>query len=383
MPRVLLSLILLGLFAAACREAPRHPRIELNPALGSIDVHGLPASTLARVGARAADDPAWSSLLRVSVRRLDTAEPVPPVSGRYQVVDGLLRFLPIYPLDPGRDYDVRLDLAAPEGLPPLDVPPITATVRPAAAAPSAPTVVAAVYPSGDHLPANQLRLYVHFSQAMDRRSGAGLVALFDERGDEVVDAFLPLDADLWNREQTRYTVFFDPGRVKRGILPNREMGRALVPGRHYTLVVRRGWRDRHGEPLAEEFRRTFTAGPAVESPLAMSDWTFDAPAAGSREPLTVRFPAPLDHGLLQRSLVVRQAGVEVAGQATTGPDEMTWQFAPDAAWAADGYELVALAVLEDLAGNRIGRAFEAEAGLDGDSAPASGVPATRPFTITP
>jgi hypothetical protein len=218
---------------------------------------------------------------------------------------------------------------------------------------------------------------------MDRRSGAGLVTLLDERGDEVADAFLPLDADLWNAEQTRYTVFFDPGRVKRGILPNREMGRALVPGRRYTLVVRRGWRDGHGEPLTAEFRRTFTAGPAVEAPLSMSDWSIAAPAAGTREPVTVRFPAPLDHGLLQRSLAVRRAGVDVAGQAATGPEETTWQFTPDAAWAADGYELVARDVLEDLAGNRIGRAFEAEASLDGDSVPASGVPAARRFTITP
>ncbi len=36
--------------------------------------------------------------------------------------------------------------------------------------------------------------------------------------------------DLWNEDRTRFTVLYDPGRVKRGILPNEEMGRlAAVP----------------------------------------------------------------------------------------------------------------------------------------------------------
>ena len=78
----------------------------------------------------------------------------------------------------------------------------------------------------------------------------------DDRGQEVVDAFLPLDADFWNDDRTRYTVFFDPGRVKRGILPNKQMGRALAAGKRYTLLVKREWRDGHGLPLKEEFRQS-------------------------------------------------------------------------------------------------------------------------------
>ena len=80
------------------------------------------------------------------------------------------------------------------------------------------------------MPANQLRLYLHFSAPMDWRSGHEHVPLLDDAGQEVPDAFLPLDADFWNDDRTRYTVFFDPGRVKRGILPTSRWAAPSKPG---------------------------------------------------------------------------------------------------------------------------------------------------------
>ncbi len=40
--------------------------------------------------------------------------------------------------------------------------------------------------------------------------------------------------------------------------------------------------------------------------------------------------------------------------------ETRWRFTPRDPWTAGDYDLVALAFLEDLAGNRIGRAFEVD-----------------------
>jgi hypothetical protein len=222
------------------------------------------------------------------------------------------------------------------------------------------TVVTHIYPSGDVLPANQLRMYVHFSAPMDWRSGHDFVVLLDDRGQEVVDAFLPLDADFWNDDRTRYTVFFDPGRVKRGILPNRQMGRALEAGRRYTLVIRREWRDGHGLPLKAEFRHEFAAGPAVERALRMRDWRVTTPAAATRDPEAVTFPDPLDHGLLRRALGIARDGKAIDGDIAIEADETRWLFTPAKPWTAGDYDLVALAFLEDLAGNRIGRAFEVD-----------------------
>ena len=77
----------------------------------------------------------------------------------------------------------------------------------------------------------------------------------DDNGAEVMDPFLPLDAEFWNDDRTRYTVFFDPGRQKRGIAPIAEMGRSLTKGKSYTLVVDAAWRDGNGLPLKQAFRR--------------------------------------------------------------------------------------------------------------------------------
>ncbi len=195
---------------------------------------------------------------------------------------------------------------------------------------------------------------------MDWRSGFDYVMLLDDRGQEVVDAFLPLDADFWNDDRTRYTVFFDPGRVKRGILPNKQMGRALAAGKRYTLLVKREWRDGHGLPLKEEFRHEFRASPPMERPLTMAAWKVAAPAAGTREPVVVTFPDPLDHGLLRRALGVARGGAALEGDVAIEGAETRWRFTPRAPWVSGDYDLVALAFLEDLAGNRIGRAFEVD-----------------------
>jgi len=155
------------------------------------------------------------------------------------------------------------------------------------------------------------------------------------------------------------TVFFDPGRVKRGVGPNVTLGRAIVQGRRYAIAVDAGWPDANGQTLAAGFRREFTAGPAAYEALRTADWRVEAPAAGSRAAVVVTFPAPLDRPLLERAIGVRRApGGELAGQIVVGSGDTTWRFTPAAAWLAGPYDLAVLTLLEDPAGNRIGRAFE-------------------------
>jgi hypothetical protein len=338
-------------FAACTTSAPSAPpKIQLNSQTNTIDVTGIPAATVAALSNAAWTDAEWQALLRVSVKpAASSGSPPtarPAVAGKYSAADGTVRFTPMFPLDEGRQYDVALDAArlpAVQGHASWRTQVIAAVVARPAVARSPSTVVSHVYPSGDVVPANQLRMYLHFSAPMDWRSGLDYLTLLDEHGQEVVDAFLPLDADFWNEDRTRYTVFFDPGRVKRGILPNRQMGRALEAGKRYTLLVKREWRDGHGLPLKEEFRHQFRASPARE-----------------REPVVVVFPDPLDHGLLRRALGVARAGAAMPGEASIESAETRWRFTPREPWTPGDYDLVALAFLEDLAGNRIGRAFEVD-----------------------
>jgi hypothetical protein len=243
-------------------------------------------------------------------------------------------------------------------------------------------VVSQVYPSSDTVPENQLRLYIHFSAPMGRRGGLDYVRLLNDRGEDVVDPFLPLDAEFWIGDRTRYTIFFDPGRQKRGILPNQEMGRSLEPGRSYTLVVSRDWLDAEGLPLKEDFRRTFRVVAADEQPLNdPSAWALQTPPRASRAPLVVTFNEPLDHGLLLRALgVTDAAGEPIQGTVQVTERERRWQFTPDQAWQPGPHRLKILSILEDLAGNRIGRAFEVD-NFDRADRQAEPEAFTRPFVI--
>lgn len=282
-----------------------------------------------------------------------------PIAGTHRVTSDAVEMVPRFPLDPGREYLVRVDggrLPAPR---PGGV--VESRVALPRASASATTRVMAIYPSSSTWPENTLRFYLHFSAPMSGTSAVGHVRLVDEAGTEIRDALLEVDVDLWNSEYTRRTVFFDPGRVKRGIKPNVDLGRALIAGRKYSIVVSTSWRDGLGQPLAQEFRHAFTAAPPIEAAVDPAGWSIVPPVKGTREPLVVRFPWALDEGLLHRALgVAAGGGSPLEGTITVGLDQTSWMFAPAAPWRSVPHSLIILTLLEDPAGNKVGQAFEFE-----------------------
>ena len=313
----------------------------------TIDIVDAPAVLLnALQGTESLD--AWQAVMKVSV-----GPDQPATVGSYDITGGRIVFTPMFPLDPGRQYHVTYS--------PPGATPITSIVSLPARNMTPMTTVTEVYPTAEVVPANQLRLYIHFSAPMGSKGGLGYVHLYTDDGAEVVDPFLPLGAEFFNDDRTRYTVFFDPGRQKRGIAPAAAMGRSLTEGQSYTLVVDSAWRDGNGLPLTQQFKRTFTAGPPDDKPLDLNTWKVLAPPAGTLTPLSVAFPEPIDHGLLLRALgVVSPDGQALPGKADIGTHELTWSFTPQSPWASGAYNIVGLGMLEDLAGNRIGRAFEVD-----------------------
>jgi hypothetical protein len=350
------------LIAAACgssRDSSSTPAIALRDQSAGgpayIEVTGLSNIQLRAVQAGELTDAQWSQLFRVAV-----GDAAPGMLGRYEVIGSALRFTPQFALDPGRPYLVRFD---PSHLPGADagtVPPIVDTVTLPATHVSPSTTVARVYPSGDAVPENLLRMYVEFSGPMGRPSGISHMKMFGADGREIAGAFLPLDYEFWNPDHTRFTAFLDPSRVKSGILPNKQMGRALDTGRTVTLVISREWRDEHGLPLKDEYRRVLQVGPPASKALDPRAWRIDPPAAGGRQALVVTFPKPLDHGLLMRALGVTRDGKSIAGDVTIEDAETRWIFTPREPWQAGQHDLLALDTLEDAAGNQIGKAFEVD-----------------------
>ena len=133
------------------------------------------------------------------------------------------------------------------------------------------------------------------------------IHLLDENRKPITGAFVEIDQELWDPSYRRLTVLFDPGRIKRGLAPNQQMGLPIVEGKHYTLLIDREFHDAHGAPLQEAFRKAFRGGPVDRVPPDPLQWRVAEPKSGTREPLVVDFPKPLDYALLQRLLEVMPA----------------------------------------------------------------------------
>ncbi len=330
-----------------------------------VELGGLDSSTATALASRRSFSE-WSDVLSVHVdfdgdgsgaTGGSPADALPPMVGDYRVEADAVRFTPRFPLAPGLRYVAvyRPKAAGLEG-PRLE---LAFTTPDISREPT--TVVEHVYPSSDTLPENHLRFYVQFSSPMSRGRSYERIRLIDDRGEEVELPFLELDEELWDPGGIRFTLLIDPGRVKRGVRPLEEIGPALEAGRCYELVIDRAWRDARGVELAREHRKRFCVGPPDRESPDPGTWEITAPAAESRTPLLVRFPEPLDHGLLQRMLWVIDAdGRAVDGTSTVGDGETSWTFTPAAPWNAGPHELAARTTLEDHAGNSIGRPFEVD-----------------------
>ncbi len=272
--------------------------------------------------------------------------------GAYRVENGELVFRPRYPVGPG--VGVRAVFRAPSG---AVVERTFAASRPA---PRPEARVTAVRPSVDVIPENQLKFYIEFSAPMSRGEAWERIRLLGPDGEAVDLPFLEIDQELWDRDHRRLTVLFDPGRIKRGVLPLEETGPAIEEGGEYTLVIDQAWLDARGAPLVEGHRKKFRVGAADREPPDTAAWRIRAPKAGGRDPLVVEVSEPMDYALLLRLIAVEGPAGRVRGEASVDRGETRWQFVPAAPWQAGSYLLLVDSAMEDLAGNRIGRPFDVD-----------------------
>lgn len=301
------------------------------------------------------------------------APDVPPMLGSYSRRGHAILFTPQFPLQAGLKYRA---IAHIRGLYPIsltvDVP--KPEVR-------RTTVVQHIYPSASTLPENQLKFYIQFSNPMSRGEAYEHIVLLDTDGVKVERPFLELGEELWDFDTQRFTLFFDPGRIKRGLVPNAQLGLAIREGKQYTLVIDNGWHDAEGAELVADFRKTFNVGPAERQLLDPKTWRVKAPKRATRQSVMVEFPRPLDQALVQRQLqVLDSTGQTIAGYITVDRDETRWSLTPTDEWKTGEYSIQIGNILADLAGNMVDRPFEIDL-LEKTDSPPNGFIWSIPFTI--
>ena len=388
---VALALVLAPAGVVAAEGGVRIEALDAAPPAFRVAVLGLAPAQIAAL--RSASRDAWPGWFSLHV-----ADPAnPPVAARYAVVADRVELEPRFPLEAGLAYVAvfRPGVLAAQlgGAAAGDVASIGAGAggeirrrfelpKPA----STPTThVTAIQPSRAIVPENLLKFYIHFSAPMTRGRAYRHLRILDARGEVVELAFLELEYELWDPDARRLTLLFDPGRLKAGLKPRREIGPALEGGHDFAIEVDAQWPDAEGSPLREGLLHRFRVGPPDHDQPDPEAWTWSAPLAGTRDPLIVDLGEPLDGALLQHALWVVSAGVageraaewtEVAGSIELAEGESVWRFTPSAPWSSSAHELRADVLLEDLAGNSVARPFEVDLsgpGTAGASARGAGV----------
>lgn len=307
-------------------------------------VQGVLPSTLERLRTLSPVANEWREIFVISVES-DSGREALPMLGSYRVEDGLVWFWPQFPLLAGQRYravygEVRASFEIPKQQ-------------------RAKAEVMCVYPSANLLPENLLRFRIYFSAPMREGEARLRVRLLDASGNEIPGVFLETLEELWDASRTQLTLLLDPGRVKKGLHAHAALGRALVAGRSYRLVIDGAFRDAHGEPLRDGFEKTFRVTLEDVAPLELDTWRVTVPAAGTCDPLIISLPKPMDALLLTLFIRVRGAdGQALQGEIHLEQDEKEWRFSRREPWLPGNYFIEVDSRLEDVAGNNLEGPFD-------------------------
>ncbi len=300
----------------------------------------------------------WS-VYRVPAEDESDSSPV-AVAGRWLVESDRLLFRPKYPFREGLRFQVRELRDSVPGRTLWDFR------IPRSGGPE-PRLVE-IHPAGERWPANLLRVYLHFNRPMARGEANRRIVIRDESGRTLVQPFLELDQELWDRDGRRLTLLFDPGRVKQGLKPREEDGAILEAGRRYTIEVRPGWPDSRGVPCDEGFTRSIEVTASDDVPVSPRKWKIAAPKAKTNDPLVITFEQPVDTGIALRLIGILESGeCPLDGKPEISADGLVWKFTPNVAWSPGLHFIEVDPALEDPSGNQVGRPFESDAREGGET----------------
>lgn len=269
------------------------------------------------------------------------------ILGTFNAKDGSMYFEPAMPLRPGQTYSV------------LQGNVFICKVRVTAQTSSVQPKLLHIYPETDTLPENALKIYLHFATPMRTGSSLEHILLLDKNRDTLHRVFLNLQPELWDTTGTILTLWIDPGRIKRDLVLNRELGNPLKKSQSYQLVINADWKDSEGNPLPQNYTKNFVAAARDDENPDINQWQLHLPKAGTNAPLTIQLKETFDHYLLNESVTVLGADNKpVSGSFTNAGKDKALQFTPTQPWAAQNYKLQVAARLEDLAGNNLNRVFD-------------------------
>jgi len=214
--------------------------------------------------------------------------------------------------------------------------------------------IISIYPSSNQLPENLLRFYIYFNTPMQKGQALNYIQLVDSKGNMDAKAFMEFKQELWSLDGKRLTLLFDPGRIKRGVSTNLEIGPALLNGKRYQLKISNEWKDVYGQPLSDDKTKSFLVKEAYRHQIKINKWHLSQPNANSYDALSIHFDRIMDHALIQSMIHIEDEEKNlIDGYWEVLENEKRIQFIPEEKWQKGNYQIVFDVRLEDLAGNNL------------------------------
>ncbi len=220
--------------------------------------------------------------------------------------------------------------------------------------------VEVLYPNASVLPANFLKWYIQFSKPVNPSKIYDHIYLINTSDNTKVDrALLPLETPLLSEDGKLLTLWIEPGRQKRDLGPNRELGEVLILNKSYTLIIDKELKDTQGIAMQEKYMHSFKVGNFDRIKPSIISWKIDVPKVNTREALRINFQEYLDYGSLKGALeIVNESGTIIDGDFTINVNQNFALFKPAQDWGKGTYILKCDSIIEDLAGNNLERLFD-------------------------
>ena len=189
------------------------------------------------------------------------------------------------------------------------------------------------------------------------RIGYAKVDLLDQNGKPVDRAILKEIPELWNHDFTQLTIWIEPGRIKRGLGPNIELGPVFQLGEKYSLRISEHFRDENGIEMDQQYVKSFVVGEADRSKLNIDDVLVNY--GPDVDQVRLKFAEPIDISSSISNLIITDVNHDViSGFWQLSEGDMELIFTPHSVFKAGHYQVVLNSVIEDLAGNNFNRNFD-------------------------
>jgi len=220
------------------------------------------------------------------------------------------------------------------------------------------TELLAIYPSTDSIPENLLKVYLLFSNPM-QEVGSSLdhITVIDTETNQEIDVFLPLQTELWNVQHTQLTLWLDPGRIKRDLIPNKERGMPIEKAKQYAIRIDSSWKDAKGQTLDKSYQKTFIV---IDRDISIPD-TNDWNITSNSKTVVIEFNESIDIVLAEDAIIIKNTLNQIVlGDYSFENNGRTLRFTPDDHLETGDYYIEIESRLEDLAGNNLNRLFDTD-----------------------